>query len=270
MWCVVATLNVVRHANQSVGRDGPVGMCGGDGGAGRWGGRVVAIPGRPGATGTDRSHRGAFGVDVSSGGGCLRFLLVVGAGRGVVRGGVPADSGRAVGVVGLVGAAGPRMAVGGDECGDSTGHGRGVCGQRGGETRGGRGTTVPRRGVGGRSRLLPGGRRLVLPQQSRCPRGGVGYGTGTRAARDDRSGGGVGVRGGGVAGGGGGSLSARCGRGQRTRCLRSGCGAGRGAVSGTGRARSYPGCRDRPHRRRPRRPLDCRRRAWPGSNSHGP
>ncbi len=149
-----------------------------------------------------------------------------------------------------------------------------LCGERGGEARGGRGAAVPGgtggRGGGGVSRA--GG--LVVPEQPRHTRHRDRGRADAAQAPSRRRGAAVGGGGGAAAGGGGGALSARCGR--RCAAGRSGGGgdAGRGGPSGrTGgisavRARGAEGFRPRGRPRR--RPPGSPRPAGPGSSSHGP
>ncbi len=130
MWWVVTAPKVARHANQNVDRGGPVVGGFGFGGGSRWCRRGMAGSGRNGAATTDRGHRGAFGEDVSTAGRCLRFSRVGGTVGGVVRGGLPADPGRAVDVVGVARTSRQTVVDCSDERGNGSGHGRGIRHQR--------------------------------------------------------------------------------------------------------------------------------------------
>lgn len=156
---------------------------------------------------------------------------------------------------------------------DRSRHRRGLCGERGGEARRGRGAPLSCVTRGGRPcRGVPRGGRLVVSEQPRNPGRRIGGRSGRAVAPSRRDHAAVGRGRRAAARAGGSPLPARCARRRAPRRHRGGGPAARvhalcpmGGITAGKTAEE----RSRPHGPRPRQRPGCPRPASPGWNSRG-
>lgn len=234
----------------------------------------MAVPRWAGRSWCCRGHGRGFGIRVPvggrGGGGCT---VVAGPAPGSGHRGHFDDPRIAAGLVVVDGNAPQGHTRGRRIRADRSRHRRGLCGERSGEGRCGRGASLPcatrRRRI---CRGVPRSGGLVVPEQPRHPGRRVGRRSRRAAAppRHDHTAAGRGCRSAACAGGG--SLPARCARRRdaRRRC-RGGCAAGVHAPCPGGgiTAGKAAAERSRPRGPPPRQRPGCRRPAAPGWNSHG-